>query len=145
SSGRMRYSMVITTGPVRCSTGTAVSGSFHVRNGSRFRSSDFVIGRRMPSAALASSTTAAVSKGGPNPSAAAATPHSQLPPAMPANAAIWYRDKARATTQRGADIWTVTLNVESASTHPAPASSSAAIVATSTVLNPATTAATAKA
>src|SRR6185436_2599404 len=51
-------------------------------------------------------------------------PHNQLPSAMPANVLIWYSDNARATTQRGAAICTATLNVDSASTQAAPATTS---------------------
>ena len=64
---------------------------------------------------------------------------------MPPNAAIWYSDNDRATTQRGVNSCTVTLNVDNASTHAAPPNASAAIVSSSCALMAAIAAATAKA
>ena len=64
---------------------------------------------------------------------------------MPPNAAIWYSDSARATTQRGVDSCTVTLKVDSASTQDAPQNISANIVSGSPRLSAATPTPAAKA
>ena len=55
---------------------------------------------------------------------------------MPPNVAIWYSDKARPTTQRGVDSWTVTLNSASVSTQLAPPIISPRHVSQALVLSP---------
>src|SRR5262245_57170733 len=116
--------MVMTTGPVRASTGTSVSGSFQRCSNSRLSVEVSASARQKPSSADRNSTTPATISARRTPSTWAVKPQSQLPSAMPANVNIWYSDKARATTQRGADICTATLKVESAVTQAAPATTS---------------------
>ena len=89
SSSSMMYSIVITTGPVRALDGDGRGRCVpRCRSGSRLSSPDCDSGTQRPSSAQASMTTAAISSAALTPSSAATSPHSQLPAAMPPNAAI---------------------------------------------------------
>jgi hypothetical protein len=90
SGSSMMYSIVITTGPVRASTGTAVVGAFHstARSGSRLISPVCNSGAQRPSTTPARTTAPEIRSARLIPMSDAASPHSQLPAAMPPNAAI---------------------------------------------------------
>src|SRR5215217_6484601 len=112
-------------GPLRGRRSSLGMGSLNVLSGLRSRALNCGSGSRNPTSAQASIVDPASASAESGPSASALSPHTQAPPAMPPNVAVWYSDKARPTTQRGDDSWIETLNSDSASTQQAPAGTSA--------------------